>query len=178
LTTLFSLYLTVVDLPCKPTPNSLVQMPAPGFDDVCMLYDHEMQVKTYPVSQCRMALTTAHYEQEYERAVGRTTLLLEIERAREIRMQQLLLQFENDSLRLQLGETSGELVRARGSESCLRVQFNKTLNEANRLKNVLAVSSHEIENLRVRCPLYFDLLENHSDFYTIGRTCFFGQDCR
>jgi hypothetical protein len=123
-------------------------MPAPGFDDVCMLYDHEMQVKTYPVSQCRMALTTAHYEQEYERAVGRTTLLLEIERAREIRMQQLLLQFENDSLHLQLGETSGELVRARGSESCLRIQFNKTLNEANRLKNVLAASSHEIENLR------------------------------
>ncbi|KAH2196888.1 hypothetical protein KXW59_005032 [Aspergillus fumigatus] len=105
-------------------------MSAPGLDD------------------CRMALITAHYEQEYERAVGRTTLVLEIERAREIRMQQLLLQFENDSLHLQLEETSGELVRARESESCLRVQFNKTLNEANRLKNILAASSREIENLR------------------------------
>ncbi|GIJ98950.1 hypothetical protein Aspvir_001072 [Aspergillus viridinutans] len=105
-------------------------MSAPGFDD------------------CRMALTTAHYEQEYERAVGRTTLVLEIERGREIRMEQLLLQFENDSLHLQLEETSEELVRARESESCLRVQFNKTLNEVNRLKNILAASSHEIENLR------------------------------
>jgi hypothetical protein len=126
-------------------------MSAPRFDDVCMLYDSEMQVETYPVPQCRMALTTAHYEQEYERAVGRTTLALEIERGREIRMEQLLLQFENDSLHLQLEETSEELVRARESESCLRVQFNKTLNEVNRLKNILAASSHEIENLRVCC---------------------------
>lgn len=139
-------------------------MSTPGFNDVCMLYDREMQVETYPVPQCRMALTTAHYEQEYERAVGRATLVLEIERAREIRMQQLLLQFKNDSLHLQLEETSGELIRARESESCLRVQFNKTLNEANRLKNTLAASSHEIENLRVRCPLYLDLLGHHSNF--------------
>ncbi|KAF7175315.1 hypothetical protein CNMCM7691_007906 [Aspergillus felis] len=123
-------------------------MSAPGFDDVCMLYDSEMQVETYPVPQCRMALTTAHYEQEYERAVGRTTLVLEIERGREIRMEQLFLQFENNSLHLQLEETSEELVRARESESCLRVQFNKTLNEVNRLKNMLAASSHEIECLR------------------------------
>ncbi|KAF4171456.1 hypothetical protein CNMCM8694_002626 [Aspergillus lentulus] len=105
-------------------------------------------MSTQGFNDCRMALTTAHYEQEYERAVGRATLVLEIERAREIRMQQLLLQFKNDSLHLQLEETSGELIRARESESCLRVQFNKTLNEANRLKNTLAASSHEIENLR------------------------------
>jgi NAD(P)H-nitrite reductase large subunit len=98
-----------------------------------------------------MALTTAHYEQEYERAVGRTALVLEIERGREIRMQQLLLQFENDSLRLQLDETSGELVRTRESESGLRVQLSETLNEVNRLKNIVAASSHEIENLRVCC---------------------------
>lgn len=143
-------------------------MSAPGLDDVCMLYNHEVQVKTYPIPQCRMALITAHYEQEYERAVGRTTLVLEIERAREIRMQQLLLQFENDSLHLQLEETSGELVRARESESCLRVQFNKTLNEANRLKNILAASSREIENLRVRCSLSLDRLEHHSDYYNRG----------
>lgn len=111
-----------------------------------------MQVETYTVPQCRMALTTAHYEQEHERAVGRTALVLEIERGREIRMQQLLLQFENDSLRLQLDETSGELNKTRESESGLRVQLNKTLNEVNRLKNIIAASSHEIENLRVCCP--------------------------
>ncbi|RHZ49890.1 uncharacterized protein CDV56_102195 [Aspergillus thermomutatus] len=105
-------------------------MSAPSFDD------------------CRMALATAHYEQEYERAVGRTTHVLEIERGREMRMQKILLQFENDSLHSQLDEISGELVRTKEAESSLRVQFSETLNEVNRLKNILATSSHEIENLR------------------------------
>lgn len=104
-----------------------------------------------------MALATAHFEREYDRTTQQTMHFLEVDRGRIKDMQQLLLQFENENLQIQLDQANQELVKNRETESQLRLRLNHSQNEVDRLNNTLHVSSYEIDNLRVGAIYSLDL---------------------
>lgn len=101
------------------------------------------------VEDCQLALRTARFENEYARISGRTAQLLDAERSRVKHMEQLLLQFENDTLRSELDLVNGKLARVVQTESDIRLQLLETCKEADRLRTIVKVSSHEIEGLHV-----------------------------
>ncbi|KKK24431.1 hypothetical protein ARAM_001972 [Aspergillus rambellii] len=101
----------------------------------------------FTVEDYRMTLTTARYETEYDRVLARTAQLLDTEHNRIQCMEQLLLQIENESLRLRLDQKNQELVRVIKAESDTRLQLVDTSKELDRLQGVIQVSSREIDNL-------------------------------
>ncbi|KAL4874194.1 hypothetical protein BDV12DRAFT_159311 [Aspergillus spectabilis] len=96
----------------------------------------------------QMALTTAHFEREYNQVHARTVQLLDAERGRMHCMEQLLLRIENESLQLQINQTGQELIQAREAESEARLQLDGAIRELELLQGIAQTSSRELEYLR------------------------------
>jgi len=64
-------------------------------------------------------------------------------------MEQLLLQFENDTLRSELDQVNGQLAIVMQAESDNRLQLHGAWKEVDRLRSIIKASSHEIEGLHV-----------------------------
>ncbi|KAI9924496.1 hypothetical protein AWENTII_009578 [Aspergillus wentii] len=103
-----------------------------------------------------MALRTLRFEQDYERALGRTAQLMDAERNRVLCMEQLLLQFENDGLRLRFDQVNENLMTATNSESEIRIQLYGAYKEIERLRSIADTSIHEVEDLRRELSLMND----------------------
>jgi 21S rRNA (uridine2791-2'-O)-methyltransferase len=95
-----------------------------------------------------MALTTAHLEKEFYHVHAHTVQILDTERARVQRMEQLLLRIENDNLQLQLNQAGLDLIQAKEAESDIRLELDRAIREFDLLKDVAQASSREIDNLR------------------------------
>ncbi|KAL3435713.1 hypothetical protein BDV09DRAFT_167139 [Aspergillus tetrazonus] len=96
----------------------------------------------------RMALTTAHLEKEFYHVHAHTVQILDTERARVQRMEQLLLRIENENLQLQLNQAGLDLIQAKEAESGIRLELDRAIRESDLLQNVAQASSREIDNLR------------------------------
>lgn len=96
-----------------------------------------------------MALRTAHFESEYAKISGRTIQMLDAEKSRVKLMEQLLLQFENDTLRLELEKINEQLVEVIQTDSDARFQLYEARREMDCLHGIVKSSSHEVQNLRV-----------------------------
>ena len=96
-----------------------------------------------------MALTTAGFENEYNKVHANTSQLLIAERGRVHCIEQLLLRIENESLQLQVHRTEKELIQARETESNTRLRLDKAMRELDSLQDISQASLREIENLRV-----------------------------
>jgi 21S rRNA (uridine2791-2'-O)-methyltransferase len=105
-----------------------------------------------------MALTTAHLEKEFYHVHAHTVQILDTERARVQRMEQLLLRIENDNLQLQLNQAGLDLIQAKEAESDIRLELDRAIREFDLLKDVAQASSREIDNLRVgdACAMFCD----------------------
>lgn len=97
----------------------------------------------------QLALRTARFENEYATISGRTTQLLDAERSRVKHMEQLLLQFENDTLRSDLDQANEQLAKVTKTELDACLQFHEICKENDRLRNIAQLSSHESQGLRV-----------------------------
>ena len=96
-----------------------------------------------------MALRTAHFESEYAKTSGRTIQMLDAEKSRVNLMEQLILQFENDTLRLELEKVNEQLVEVIQTDSDARFQLYEARREMDCLHGIVKSSSHEVQNLRV-----------------------------
>lgn len=96
-----------------------------------------------------MALRTAHFESEYAKISGHTAHLMAAERNRMKHMEQLLVQFENDTLRSELQQANDQLVKTNRIELDVRLQLHEVQREADHLRNIVQASSNEIEVLNV-----------------------------
>jgi len=99
--------------------------------------------------KCQLAIKTAKFESEYAKISGRMAQLLDAERTRVKHMEQLLLQFENDTLRSELDQVNGRLATVMQAESDNCLQCHKAWKEVDRLRSIIKASSHEIEGLHV-----------------------------
>lgn len=64
-------------------------------------------------------------------------------------MEQLLVQFENDTLRSELQQANDQLVKTNRIELDVRLQLHEVHREADHLRNIVQASSNEIEGLNV-----------------------------
>ncbi|KAF7587572.1 hypothetical protein BBP40_007037 [Aspergillus hancockii] len=78
-----------------------------------------------------------------------TAQLLGSEIGRAQRVEQLLLQFENENLQWQLNHANQNLTSAARVESDVRLQLHETCKELDKLRNAHRATSHEIERLRL-----------------------------
>ncbi|KAE8156456.1 hypothetical protein BDV40DRAFT_281113 [Aspergillus tamarii] len=101
------------------------------------------------VEDCRMAIKSQHLEKAYDNTLMHTAQLLNAEKNRLLRVEQLLLQFENENLRWQLNHVNQELTKAARTESHIRLQLQATYHELDQLQSAHRASSHEIETLRL-----------------------------
>ncbi|KAE8132543.1 hypothetical protein BDV38DRAFT_209124 [Aspergillus pseudotamarii] len=101
------------------------------------------------VEDCRMAIKTQHLEKAYDDTLVHTAQLLNAEKNRLLRVEQLLLQFENENLRWQLNHVNQELTKTARAESEVRLQLQATYHELDQLQSAHRASSHEIETLRL-----------------------------
>lgn len=97
-----------------------------------------------------MALKTAFFEREYDKTLGKTAQLIDEERRRLLHVDQLLLQFDNENLQLQLKQFKQDLARARDAELDIRNLLQDTIQERDQLQSSAHTATHEIESLRVR----------------------------
>ncbi|PWY86828.1 hypothetical protein BO70DRAFT_333340 [Aspergillus heteromorphus CBS 117.55] len=102
----------------------------------------------YTIEDCQMALKTAFSEREYERSLAKATQLLDMEMQRACQTEQLILQFENESLQYQLGRVKQELNQAGSNESDTRASLLGMTHDRNRLQTAVHAASREIEGLR------------------------------
>lgn len=96
-----------------------------------------------------MALRTAHLESEYTKISGRTIQMLDAEKSRVKLMEQLLLQFENDTLRSDLEKVNEQMNEVIQTEVDTHFQLYEARREMDRLHGIVKASSHEAESLRV-----------------------------
>ncbi|KAE8384343.1 hypothetical protein BDV23DRAFT_167041 [Aspergillus alliaceus] len=99
------------------------------------------------VEDYRMAIRTTRLEKEYDNTLVHTAQLLGAEKSRIQRVEQLLLQFENEHLRWHLNHVNQELTKSTRVESEIRLQLCETYKELDQLRNTYRASSHEIERL-------------------------------
>ncbi|KAL4960923.1 FtsJ-like methyltransferase-domain-containing protein [Aspergillus stella-maris] len=93
-------------------------------------------------------LETLRFEKEYVQVQAHTAQLLETERDRVHRMEQLLLRIENENLRLQMGHASQEMIQAKEREANTRFQLDDATREISHLQAVTQASHREMESLR------------------------------
>lgn len=73
-------------------------------------------------------------------------------------MEQLLVQFENDTLRSELQQANDQLVKTNRIELDVRLQLHEVHREADHLRNIVQASSNEIEGLNVGSAKSFNPL--------------------
>ncbi|GAB1217544.1 hypothetical protein ATERTT37_006783 [Aspergillus terreus] len=95
-----------------------------------------------------LALRTALLEKEYQATLGHTAQLLDAEKSRVTKVEQLLLQFENETLRYQLDRADRELANMMKEEYKSRSILDGARQELNELRNQQRFASQEIERLR------------------------------
>lgn len=95
-------------------------------------------------------MKTMQLEKDYEKAIADSARLLDAEKDRMRRMEQLLLRFESESLRSQLGEANEQLLGLAQAESEACLQLDEAYQEIDRLDLHVQVSSSEIQKLKVR----------------------------
>ncbi|KAE8400433.1 hypothetical protein BDV37DRAFT_257916 [Aspergillus pseudonomiae] len=101
------------------------------------------------VEDCRLAIRTQSLEKAYDNTLVHTAQLLDAEKNRLLRVEQLLLRFENENLRWQLNHVNQELTKTARKESEVRLQLQATYKELDQLRSAHHTSSHEIETLRL-----------------------------
>lgn len=89
-------------------------------------------------------------EREYEKAIADSARFLDAEKDRMRRMEQLLLRFESENLRSQLGEVNEQVLGLAQAESEACLQLDKAYQEIDRLDLHVQVSKSEIQKLKVR----------------------------
>ncbi|KAJ5627595.1 hypothetical protein N7528_005022 [Penicillium herquei] len=100
------------------------------------------------ILECEMSIKTVRLEKEYEKALSDSAHLLDVEKDRVKRMENLLLQFESDNLRSQLDQANQQLRGSTHAESDTLLQLNEASREIRRLDNQLKSSSNEIQRLK------------------------------
>ncbi|KAJ5102865.1 hypothetical protein N7532_003394 [Penicillium argentinense] len=101
-----------------------------------------------PSIEYEMSIKTARLEQEYEKALADSARLLDTERDRARRMENLLLRFECDALQSQLDHTRENLLGTRETERETRQQLDGAFQEIDRLDTHAQLSSNEIAKLK------------------------------
>ncbi|KAJ5647544.1 hypothetical protein N7490_003916 [Penicillium lividum] len=97
---------------------------------------------------CEMSMKTVRLEKEYERTLADSAHLLDVEKDRVRRMEQLLLQFESENLRSQLDQANMQLRGFTRTESDTLLQLDEACREIDRLDHHVQASSSEIEKLK------------------------------
>ncbi|KAJ6007952.1 hypothetical protein N7540_011928 [Penicillium herquei] len=100
------------------------------------------------ILDCEMSIKTVRLEKEYEKALSDSAHLLDVEKDRFRRMENLLLQFESENLRSQLDHASQQLRGSTHAESDTLLQLNEASREIHRLDNQIKSSSNEIQRLK------------------------------
>lgn len=95
-------------------------------------------------------MKTMQLEKEYERAIADSARLLDAEKDRMRRMEQLLLRFESESLRSQLDEVNEQMLELTQAESEACLQLDEAYQEIDRLDLHVQASSSETQKLKVR----------------------------
>lgn len=101
------------------------------------------------ISQYEMPMRTAYLEKEYNKTLSDSARLLDGERDRVRRMEQLFLKFENEALRVQLEEADRHLSGFSRADSEACVQLQDACQEIDRLESQAQTSSKEITRLKV-----------------------------
>lgn len=96
-----------------------------------------------------MLIKTVQLEKEYEKALADSARLLDAEKDRMRRMEQLLLQFESEALRSQLDQAKEQLLGFTQVESETRLQLDEAYQEIDHLDQHVQVSLTEIQRLKV-----------------------------
>lgn len=96
-----------------------------------------------------MALKTAYLERDYLEAIGHASRILDAEKGRNRQVEQLFVEFENDSLQLQLDRLNQDLARSMRRETDARQELRKVYEDLNRSHQTAVVCSRETEELRV-----------------------------
>ncbi|PYH49899.1 uncharacterized protein BP01DRAFT_388037 [Aspergillus saccharolyticus JOP 1030-1] len=104
--------------------------------------DNESTAEDY-----NLTLHTLSLEREYDQTVTTTSHLLAQEARRVQRVDQLLLQFENENLQLQLDQARQEIGRVRSSELEILGRLNQLVQERDRIQQTVYVLGHEKESL-------------------------------
>lgn len=94
------------------------------------------------------SLKTAQLEQAYERALGRSERIYEEERSRTSRLQQLLLEHENDSLQHQVTEIEARLEDLEDQEENAQAQMGQLDAELQCAQADLRARTREVERYR------------------------------
>ncbi|KAJ5668800.1 hypothetical protein N7462_009870 [Penicillium macrosclerotiorum] len=108
-----------------------------------------------------MSIRTSVLEMEYERAIAASARLLDTEKDRARRMETLLLQFEYDALRLQLGQANEQLLGMTQTEAEVRRQLVEAHHELDRMDNSLQSSSNENQRLTTELQTLNTISMNH-----------------
>ncbi|KAJ5298677.1 uncharacterized protein N7443_006797 [Penicillium atrosanguineum] len=112
---------------------------------------------------CEMSIKTIRLEKEYEKSLADSARLLDAEKDRVRRMEQLLLQFESETLRSQLDRAHEQLLVTTQAESEACLQLDEAYQEIDRLDLHVQSSLKEVEKLKQQGEL--STLNNTSTGY-------------
>jgi hypothetical protein len=102
-----------------------------------------------------MSLRTAHFELAFEKALSLTKQLLAGDHLRALRVEQLLLEADNDGLLGQLEYADASTIAVMETESNSRKQLSDASDEIARLQTALRAECQEIECLKVNTGCLF-----------------------
>ena len=124
-----------------------------------------MATVAFDSSKEAIAVLSNHYPLElaYEKSLRQTNVVYDEERVRQLRMQILILEDENDSLHEQLAQgdvRADELERI--SQEC-QEELDTARSSLETVQSELRLKAREIETLRVRKNSDQDLLNDHAN---------------
>lgn len=96
-----------------------------------------------------MSIQTTRLEKEYEIVRASSTRLIDTEKDRVRRMENLLLQFERDTLKAQLDQANEQLLQVTQTEREARTQLEEAFGEIDRLDAHVQYTSNENIKLKV-----------------------------
>ncbi|GAD98618.1 hypothetical protein PVAR5_7317 [Paecilomyces variotii No. 5] len=103
-------------------------------------------------NECQVSLRTAQLELDFEKSLALTRQLIADDSLRTLRVEQVLLEADNDGLRRQLETTSDNATTALQAEASLRERLNDAFDEITRLQNALQAECQELERLKQIAP--------------------------
>ncbi|KAJ5670222.1 uncharacterized protein N7477_005585 [Penicillium maclennaniae] len=113
-----------------------------------------------------MSIKTVLLEKEYEKSLADSLRLLDAEKDRVRRMEQLLLQFESETLRSRLDRAHEQLLVSTQAESEARLQLDEAYQEIDRLDIRVQSSSNEVERLKGELSTLNDTSTGYSTLLT------------
>lgn len=96
-----------------------------------------------------MSLKTAQLELNFEKSLALAQQLIADDSLRRLRVDQVLLEADNDELRRELEVASDNATAALQGEASLRERLDDAFNEITRLQNALHAECQELERLKV-----------------------------